>query len=393
MSDTAVFDALATTLADAHERFGAAAFTNRRRLTGLLADHVADARREIRAVGTAIDEGVPNALTGCERHLIGMEMDRLAERLEATTGLRFDIARPIVRSFAYALGLGPLPSIYVVTTPVPTPVPPAPQSIEVPRAIDAASPSPVPTPVMPSQPMPAPSAHDEDDDDVFIIGGRAIPKTQAYLGGGGLLLVLASLQLLGDRKPARPVGPTPVITATVVPASNAGGSTGQRLDYGQPIVEQNYANESTDFGIASKATLESNVGSRTPLLVPGGRRITTAALQKMLASEPATVVVDVLDSQHPRTVRGAKFLPGLGNGGSTDDQLQPRFATALAQATDNRKVRPVVFFCYGAECWESYNAVLRAAAAGYINLYWYRGGILSWQAAGLPTDATPSPSG
>jgi rhodanese-related sulfurtransferase len=29
--------------------------------------------------------------------------------------------------------------------------------------------------------------------------------------------------------------------------------------------------------------------------------------------------------------------------------------------------------------------VLRAYEAGYRNLYWYRGGIAAWTAAGLPT--------
>lgn len=392
MSVPAVFDAIAHTLADAHERFGAAAFTNRRRLIGLLSDHVADARREIRAVGTAIDEGVPRALAGSERHLIGMEMDRLAERLDATTGLRLDIARPIVRGFAYALGLGPLPSIYVATTPVPPPSPPADEWRGV---SEVAAPAPAPVTQHPSAPVPPPPTPQptaDEDDDVFVIGGRAIPKTQAYLGGGGLLLVLAAFQLLGDKQPTAPQ-PRPAITDVTRPLPTNTGSTVQRLDYGQPVADQNYANETTDFGVPSQSTLESNVGSRTPLMVPGGRRITTAALQKMLSTEPSVVLIDVLDSQHDQTLRGAKFLPGAGNGGTVNDQLQPRVAAALAAVTDQRKARPIVFFCYGAECWESYNAVLRASAAGYINLYWYRGGIASWGAAGLPTDPTPAPPG
>jgi PQQ-dependent catabolism-associated CXXCW motif protein len=45
---------------------------------------------------------------------------------------------------------------------------------------------------------------------------------------------------------------------------------------------------------------------------------------------------------------------------------------------------PLVFFCVNSQCWLSYNASLRAAALGYTNVYWYRGGIESWRAAGLP---------
>ena len=47
---------------------------------------------------------------------------------------------------------------------------------------------------------------------------------------------------------------------------------------------------------------------------------------------------------------------------------------------------PMVFFCQGAHCWESYNASLRAIDLGYTNVYWYRGGLSSWQEAGLPVD-------
>jgi rhodanese-related sulfurtransferase len=44
-----------------------------------------------------------------------------------------------------------------------------------------------------------------------------------------------------------------------------------------------------------------------------------------------------------------------------------------------------VFFCSGVRCWLSYNAALRAVRGGYANVYWYRGGIDAWRAAGLPT--------
>ena len=106
------FDRLAAVLAEIRPRFGAGAFSDRRRVIGLLADKAPDAKREIRVVGTAIDEGIPAALARTERHLVGVEMDRLANGLEASTGLRLDIARQVVRAFAFAMDLGPLPSIY-----------------------------------------------------------------------------------------------------------------------------------------------------------------------------------------------------------------------------------------------------------------------------------------
>ena len=101
------FDRLAAALAEIRPRFGAGGFSDRRRVIGLLADKAPDAKREIRVVGTAIDEGIPASLARTERHLVGVEMDRLANGLEASTGLRLDIARQVVRAFAFAMDLGP----------------------------------------------------------------------------------------------------------------------------------------------------------------------------------------------------------------------------------------------------------------------------------------------
>ena len=113
----------------------------------------------------------------------------------------------------------------------------------------------------------------------------------------------------------------------------------------------------------------------------------------MLREDRSALLIDVLDGQHPATIAGARFMPGLGSGGSVTDDIQDRLMRSLAAATGNDKKRKLIFFCYGARCWESYNAVLRAAAAGYTDLYWYRGGISAWQAAGLPMVQTPAPDG
>jgi Rhodanese-like domain len=53
----------------------------------------------------------------------------------------------------------------------------------------------------------------------------------------------------------------------------------------------------------------------------------------------------------------------------------------LANLTNNNLNMPLVFFCAGVKCWESYNAALRAINLGYSKVYWYRGGISSWHEA------------
>ncbi len=361
----APFDALAVALADIHTRFGEPGFADRRRLISLLADKVPEAKREIRAVGTAVDEGVPTALAVSERHLLGMEIDRLAERLESATGLRLDIARPIVRAFAYAMDLGPLPSVYVASSPViaiPAPVGGAGWAgLSEPVAAPSHSggaPWPVPQPFAPTAPVAA---------DSFVIAGRAFPKMH-MIGAGVLLAVLAvGSQLIGSGDP------TPII------------------DNGTRVAVSNFAEEGVDYGVPAQRTLQSNVGTATPLDIPVGKRIATSELQALIAQDASTLLVDVLDNQHATTIKNAKFLPMVGAIGSLNDTIQPNVAQALKAMVVDKPARPLVFFCAGSKCWESYNAVLRADAAQFRSLYWYRGGLASWQAAGLPMEPTPVP--
>ncbi|WP_282571883.1 rhodanese-like domain-containing protein [Roseomonas acroporae] len=148
---------------------------------------------------------------------------------------------------------------------------------------------------------------------------------------------------------------------------------------------QNYADELTDFGVPPQNQLNPNVGSPTPTMVPGARVVTTDELRQALqGGGGAIVLVDVLDGAPHPTLPGAIPLPGAGGGGSFNDGVQQRLQGLLAQITQQQLQRPIVFFCLSSRCWESYNAVLRATRLGYQSVFWYRGGLESWRAAGLP---------
>ena len=62
--------------------------------------------------------------------------------------------------------------------------------------------------------------------------------------------------------------------------------------------------------------------------------------------------------------------------------VQAQLATLLAALSGGDKSRAIVFFCSSVRCWLSYNAALRAVRLGYAGVYWYRGGIAAWLAAG-----------
>jgi PQQ-dependent catabolism-associated CXXCW motif protein len=144
---------------------------------------------------------------------------------------------------------------------------------------------------------------------------------------------------------------------------------------------QNFADELTDWGISPQSELKMQVGSQTPLSIPGGRRVTTGEMVKLINTD--AVVVDVLrdNSGGHRTLPGAIYVPGAGDPGTFRDRIQRRLSSVLSQLTSQDTDRTLVFLCEGSKCWESYNAALRAMEMGYRNVLWYRGGLSAWIAA------------
>ena len=356
---TLLYDQLGEALKAQRERFGVDALSNRRRVISLLADVMPEARREIRAVASALDEGAVEALTNVERSLLGMEMDRQADRLEQSVGLRADIAKQVIRALAYGLSLGPAPSVYEAA-PAPTPNRPADSWAGI---SEPAAPQPGHSGGGYAPPPPPPSPGNKV---LFTLRGHAITRTHA--------LIAMSVVAIG------------VLAAPMLTPSVPNGPDAFRQDQTQTA---EYAGELRDMGIAAKETLEANVGSPTPLTVPGAQRLTTLEVRALTASDRNVLLVDVLADAHQNTIQGAHYVPAAGQPGNFNDGPQQATVRALGTLTQNTRDRPLVFFCAGSACWESYNAVLRARSAGYTRLYWYRGGLASWNAAGLPFQSLP----
>ena len=147
-----------------------------------------------------------------------------------------------------------------------------------------------------------------------------------------------------------------------------------------------FAEEEKDFGIAPTGTLATRYHAKTPMTVPGATTIKTLALKALLDSGSPPVVIDVLGgTEGPRTTIPNAIWLGISAGdGKVYAAENAKFADVVARLTNDDKAKPVVFFCLNSECWLSYNASLRALAVGYKNVYWYRGGWTSWNAAKLP---------
>ena len=86
-----------------------------------------------------------------------------------------------------------------------------------------------------------------------------------------------------------------------------------------------------------------------------------------------------------RETPDAVSLGFAGYPASFDPGVQAYVERSFELLTGGDKAYPLVFYCAGARCWESYNAALRAVALGYRTVFWYRGGVSAWQAAKLPT--------
>jgi rhodanese-related sulfurtransferase len=102
------------------------------------------------------------------------------------------------------------------------------------------------------------------------------------------------------------------------------------------------------------------------------------------------------DSLKQRT-QGAQTFQLIDARGCTNEStipgaicLNPNTIDQLVAQIPDRSTE-LVIFCHDGRCPLSYNLASAAVAAGYDNVFWYRGGINAWTAAGNPT-ANFSPS-
>jgi PQQ-dependent catabolism-associated CXXCW motif protein len=146
----------------------------------------------------------------------------------------------------------------------------------------------------------------------------------------------------------------------------------------------NPAHEISDYGVYPQATLKENIGTETPTTIPHGHVISTSevrtALQRGTLGGSPFILIDVLEGDH-QTIPKANRIPLVGLPGDFQDETQHRLEGKLKALTGNKLDMPLVFFCMGVKCWESYNACLRAINLGYTQVYWYRGGLSAWRVA------------
>lgn len=131
----------------------------------------------------------------------------------------------------------------------------------------------------------------------------------------------------------------------------------------------------------------AELGLFTPTSLPGVSRISAKEAQGLLAQGAALVDTRTEKEFKAKRIRGALFAAYVEKSlkdvafNAAQDDFQ-----ALDKLPNLDKGKPVIFACNGAECWKSYKAAKVAAAKGFKSVYWLRGGLPEWDAAGLPTE-------
>ena len=167
---------------------------------------------------------------------------------------------------------------------------------------------------------------------------------------------------------------------------SAGQSASAKAAMSQPLTAEAWAGEdrSTVVDPVSAELRTAQLNAPTPLQVAGLSVWRTGALAAALAGGRLTAI----DVHGP----AAEMLPGaihFWEGGlafeaqSVDQAFNERFLDMLGLVAPNKDAQ-IVFYCQDANCWTAVNAALRARRAGYAGAGWYRGGLRSWKAAGLP---------
>ncbi len=111
-----------------------------------------------------------------------------------------------------------------------------------------------------------------------------------------------------------------------------------------------------------------------PVTIEGATTLAAEQVIELILNEPALVVID--------TRRGEEYVKGHIEGAislpDTDMSVE-----VLAQYVADKDT-PVLFYCNGARCLRSSNAIIKAQEWGYRQLYWFRGGWLEWREKKLP---------
>ncbi len=117
-------------------------------------------------------------------------------------------------------------------------------------------------------------------------------------------------------------------------------------------------------------------GTFTPTALPGATLVDAASVKRLQAQGAVLVDTRTQAEFQQRHIEGARWVPYVEK--SLKDVVYDAKVDDFAGLAALDKNQPTVFFCNGAECWKSYKASRAALAAGFKQVYWFRGGMPEW---------------
>ncbi|APO75996.1 rhodanese-like domain-containing protein [Rhizobium etli 8C-3] len=138
---------------------------------------------------------------------------------------------------------------------------------------------------------------------------------------------------------------------------------------------------------------------QTPTTLTGATVIDLAGLEALMPKDPVLLDVGPADQKPEdfpkdrlwlpthRSIPGAVWMPGAG-AAAFEATKEEAFFRRVNELTQGDSSKPIVTFCRP-ECWGSWNAGKRLVMKGFTGVYWFPGGISSWQEAHDTVEVKP----
>jgi rhodanese-related sulfurtransferase/ABC-type phosphate/phosphonate transport system substrate-binding protein len=128
----------------------------------------------------------------------------------------------------------------------------------------------------------------------------------------------------------------------------------------------------------------AQLGTFTPTHLPGASVVTATQVQDLVAK--GALVIDTRSQREydSKRIPGALFVPYHEK--SVKDVVYDASLDDFSGVARLDPAKPTIFHCNGPECWKSYKASRAALAKGFKQVYWFRGGLPEWEAAGLQVE-------
>ncbi|MCI4412063.1 MAG: rhodanese-like domain-containing protein [Thiotrichales bacterium] len=119
----------------------------------------------------------------------------------------------------------------------------------------------------------------------------------------------------------------------------------------------------------------------TPMSLSGTEMVDAAKAKTLIAAGALPVDFRVAAEYADSHIKGAINVPYKEKSAKAVD-FDASLDKVDLSALPADKNAAIVAYCNGPECWKGYKGAESAVKAGYKKVYWFRGGLPEWKAAG-----------